>query len=96
MATTVGMLKEWFAEGKKQKATHMIVACDTFDWEDYPVYVKKGQDVHEVEASIRNQSMQKIMEVYDLQAKMNAQMQPGTLVRNYGSPKCQKPSKKTK
>ncbi len=38
-------IKRWFRNGKKNGATHMIVVCDTFDYEDYPVYVEKGESV---------------------------------------------------
>jgi|ERR1039458_6306432 hypothetical protein len=39
--TTKEDLRRWFNEGVELKATHMIVVCDTFDHEDYPVYVKQ-------------------------------------------------------
>ena len=64
MPTTVSDLKRWFAEGKKKHATHMIVATDTFDYEDYPVYVLKGEDVWEKVKEYRNKQMSKVMEVY--------------------------------
>lgn len=31
----------WLAQGKRLKATHLIVVCDTYDYEDYPVFVRK-------------------------------------------------------
>ena len=39
MAASRGDLKRWFEEGVEEGASHMIVVCDTFDYEDYPVFV---------------------------------------------------------
>jgi hypothetical protein len=44
MSTTVDTLRDWFNTGLQQGATHMVIKCDTFDYEDYPVYVSRGTD----------------------------------------------------
>ena len=72
--TTTTELSEWFDRGVSQGATHMIIVCDTFDWDDFPVYVEPGEDVHEVEAAERGQPMQKIMEVYNLRLSKQYQL----------------------
>ena len=64
MGTTIQDLKEWFERGRKDEATHMIVVCDTFDHEDYPVFVKKGESVHDKIKYYNGPNMQRIMEVY--------------------------------
>lgn len=74
MSTTMDDIKRWFLEGKKEKATHLIVVCDTFDYEDYPVYVKEGQDPKKRVTAINGQSMQKVMEVYNLSQDMDTQL----------------------
>lgn len=33
MGTTQQEISEWFDRGVKEGATHMIVVCDTFDYE---------------------------------------------------------------
>lgn len=66
MAASLQEVNEWIAIGKKKGATHVISVCDTFDWDDYPVYVMPDQDVVEREAHYRNSSMQKINEVIEL------------------------------
>jgi hypothetical protein len=66
MATTARELREWFDAGKQKKAAYMIVVCDTFDWEDYPVYVGPNQNVQAKVAEYDGRNMQRIMEVYDL------------------------------
>lgn len=66
MATTKDMIAGWLKEGKRQRATHTIVVCDTFDHEDDPVHVMPGENVREkVAAYTRGEhSMQRVMEVY--------------------------------
>lgn len=66
MAATLQNISEWFDRGVKEKATHMIVVCDSFDYSDYPVYVKKGQDVIEIQKIQDNKEMQRVIEVYNL------------------------------
>jgi hypothetical protein len=64
MGTTKEDLKRWFDAGKKEDATHLVVVCDTFDHEDYPVLVKPGEDVNERVSHYNGSNMQKVMEVY--------------------------------
>ena len=66
MSTTKLDLRRWFDIGVKQKATHMIVAVDSFDHEDYPVYVLPDDDIHDKINEVRMSPMQRIMEIYDL------------------------------
>lgn len=39
---------KWAVEGLIKGATHVIIVCDTFSHEDYPVYVMPGEDADEV------------------------------------------------
>jgi len=48
MATTRQDIRDWLATAKRDGATHLIVACDTFDHEDYPVVVLPGENVNAV------------------------------------------------
>lgn len=80
MGTTVEDLREWFNRGDEENATHMIVVCDTFDHEDYPVYVKKGESVHDKIKYYQSAEMQRIMEVYTY--KKTFQQQSGGRVWN--------------
>jgi hypothetical protein len=67
-------IREWFEEGLSKGASHMIVVCDTFDHEDYPVFVKPEEDVHEKERAYSGRNMQRVMEVYNLRADMDDQL----------------------
>jgi len=64
--TTREDLADWIDRGIEQGATHMIVVCDTFDYSDYPVYVKPSEDVRTVVKKYNGVNMQSIMEVYNL------------------------------
>ena len=74
MAATQIDIRRWFETAKKQNATHLIVACDTWDWDDYPVYVDKSQDVRKEERRIQSSEMQKVMEVYNISMDMESQL----------------------
>lgn len=64
----------WFKEGVAKGATHMIVAVDTWDHEDYPVYVMPGEDARAVVDAYSNKDGQRVMETYNLSMDMDAQL----------------------
>lgn len=74
MAASKQDLISWFKRGVGLNATHMIVVCDTYEREDFPVYVSLAQDVHKVAEEYSGKNAQKIMEVYDLTMDMDVQM----------------------
>lgn len=82
MAATLPDIKRWFKDGVAQKATHMIVVCDTFDYDDYPMYANGLEDFKKkwIEATT---NMQRPMEVYDLSMSMESQSNPTSRVWNY-------------
>lgn len=69
MAATLKDVQRWIEEGKKKGATHLISVCDTFDWEDYPVYVMPNEDIDIVKKRFTWENMQKINEVIKLKAE---------------------------
>ena len=71
--TTKDDIRRWLENGKKKRVTHLIVVCDTFDYEDYPVYVHKNENVHEVEEQ-HSKDMQRVMEVYKLSMDWDEQL----------------------
>lgn len=74
MSTSKEEIRRWLEDGKQAGATHVIVAVDTFDHEDYPVCVMPGQDVRAVEKGIRESSMQGVMEVYSMALDIEQQL----------------------
>ena len=73
MAATNKEIRTWL-ENKPEGATHMIVVCDTFDHDDYPVYVMPDQNVKEVEASHNGPNMQRVIEVYSFNHNIESQL----------------------
>ena len=70
--TTRDEISGWFDRGVKQSSAYMIVVCDTFDHDDYPVYTS---DVESARAKVKSPGeMQRVMEVYDLKADKAEQM----------------------
>ncbi len=66
MSTSIDDLKRWFLRGIEQKAAYLIVVCDTFDHEDYPVYAVGKEDCIRQFDAHQHKNMQRVMEVYDL------------------------------
>lgn len=74
MSTSKADIRRWLERGKGHGATHMIVVCDTFDWTDYPVYVKPGQDPQLIRKKYDGKNMQKIMECYSYGRDLTEQL----------------------
>jgi hypothetical protein len=72
MATTKTEIREWLERGKTQKATHLVVRVDTFDYEDYPVFCFSKEEARMKASDTSN--MQRTMEVYDLNKDWDAQL----------------------
>ena len=66
MSTTVELLKEWFDRGKAKKADYMIVVCDTFSHEDYPVFVSRENFWEKHDSYSYGKNMQIVMGIYNL------------------------------
>lgn len=72
--TTKEDIKEWLSRNEGEYS-HMIVACDIFDYSDYPVYVKKTEHLDDHLDRLGAQEMTVVMEFYsysmDLEAQLN-------------------------
>lgn len=77
MGTRREEIRDWLQRGKEQGATHMLVVCDTFDHEDYPVYVLPGQDARAVYREYNGPNMQRVMEVYSYARDLSEQLAGG-------------------
>lgn len=84
MGTSVDEIRAWLEEGKRDGKSHVIVVCDTFDHEDYPVFVSKDQNPRIVAKEYDSKNMQKIMEVYNLSMDFDEQLNPKKRVLNWG------------
>lgn len=76
MAANYSTIQSWVFDALNiEGCTHLIVVCDTYDYEDYPVVVNSGMDVKEVIADYNDRGMQRVMEVYSFTNGMSIQEQ---------------------
>ena len=73
MAATASDIEGWFASARKQQSSHMIVVCDTYDHDDYPVYCENETECWRKYDEHNGKNMQRIMEVYDISKGWKAQ-----------------------
>lgn len=73
MSANTNELLTWFDKGIRLAAAYMIVVCDTFENDDYPVYVMDAKEFWQTYASYDGARMQRIMEVYDLKETWEGQ-----------------------
>ena len=71
MATSKNDIREWLSRAKPTD-THMLVVCDCWDYEDFPVFVRAEDDIDAM-ISKYSTNMCRVMEVYNL--KMDAESQ---------------------
>ena len=74
MGTSRDTISEWIHRGIKDKQKWMIVVCDTFSYDDYPVYAKTTDEFWLKYEKYNGNNMQRIMESYDLTKKINEQL----------------------
>ena len=74
MGTTREDIRSWLERAKAKGATHVIVVCDTYDHEDYPVEVMPGQDARKIFDEHNGKNMQRVMEVYSLALDIEKQL----------------------
>lgn len=76
MATTKEDIRLWLKKGNTENNTHMIVVTDTFDYEDFPVYVTSKENVNEkIKENQNREKMLKVMEVYKYSIDLEKQIQ---------------------
>lgn len=73
MTATTDDLDRWIKQGIKQKATHLIIMHDTFDHDNYPVFVKPGENALAIANSKGGSNMQVVEECYNLRKPIEPQ-----------------------
>lgn len=73
MSTTNNEISRWFDEGVKKGKKYLIVVCDAFDHEDYPVFTD-DKDFSDKYEHYKKANMQRIMEVYNLNEDKDVQL----------------------
>lgn len=75
MTATREDIESWVQEARNKKATHLIVAVDRYDHENYPVYVMPEQNVNEEIKRFNGDNMQGYDEVYSFTGKHDVKAQ---------------------
>ena len=75
--TTKDEIENWFDAGAGGGYKFLMVYCDTYDYSDYPVYVKSADTFWEKhdDPMYTAKNMQKLVEVYDLSLDKETQME---------------------
>ena len=66
MAVSKEEFNRWVENGREKGATHMISVCDTFDWDDYPVYVLPTDDLDVVKSRFNNVNIKNLGEILNI------------------------------
>lgn len=74
MAASRESIIEWLQEAQDRKSTHLLVVCDTFDREDYPVYCESPIKAISEYNRLNGKNMQRVMECYDMDMSIDSQM----------------------
>lgn len=74
MAATKNDVERWVSDGIKSGAMYVVSVCDTFDYDDYPVYCKDDKELAEAKLKYNGSNMQRINEVITLAHHMEKNM----------------------
>lgn len=75
MATSRATIEHWLDTlYAGDDLTHMIVVCDTFDYQDYPVYVSTGESASDIAGQVETADMTRVIEVYSKSRSRELQM----------------------
>ena len=66
MAATRQDVDRWIATAKENGDKYIISVCDTFDWDDYPVYCRNKKELAEAVSEYDGRNMQRINEVIEI------------------------------
>jgi hypothetical protein len=67
-------IRDYLKRGMKQGATHVLVVCDHFDYEDYPVFVLSNENINDKIKEYHHKNMQTVMEIYNLRLPLEEQL----------------------
>lgn len=74
MAATLQDIKYWIEKAKEKGASHLIVAVDAHDHENYPVYIGYNEDIKKEIERIRSAELQGIDEIYNMSMDIDKQL----------------------
>ena len=68
-------IKKWLEDAKSKGSGFLIVMCDTFDNDDYPIFIEKGEDIKEEVKKLHRKDMQRAVEIYDMDKDLDSQIE---------------------
>lgn len=74
MAATKKEIAAWFTQGANMKEAFMLIVCDGFEMDDYPVYASTERELKQKAEDLNGRNMQRVMESYDLRMDMEIQL----------------------
>lgn len=66
---TPQVTERWLATANRKGSKFILSVCDTFDYEDYPVYCKDQEELDKAYAKYDGKNMQKVNEVIIVENK---------------------------
>ncbi len=70
---TKAQIGEWLSHHSAETHSHMLVVTDSWDYDDYPVYVQRGESL-DVKLAAYSINMQHITEIYSYDLSLDAQL----------------------
>lgn len=58
--------QRWIQTAIQQNAKYIIVACDEFDYDDYPIFAQTKEEADKKIDECNKESMQRVMGLYDI------------------------------
>lgn len=86
MTASFNEISRWFDRGVAEGATHMVVECDTFDYDDYPVYANSAAEARKRVSDAATKDMTSVMEVYVLDPERKDEQMAAKRAFNYELP----------
>lgn len=74
MSTGQGTIRKWVQQAFKEGCSHLIIVCDDFSHEDYPVKVFETENIEEKMKQYNFNNMQRIMEIYSMKMSIEEQL----------------------
>jgi len=69
MAATRQDVDRWIETAKKQNSQFIISVCDTYDWDDCPIYCKDKTELMEEYNEHNGKNMQRVNEIIKIEGK---------------------------
>lgn len=74
MTCTFDDITRWLDEAMLRGATHLMVACDDFEHDNYPIFVLPGENAKELYDKVYgSNNMQHVDEVYNMSMDIDRQ-----------------------